>query len=148
MAPQGDSRSGVGMLRFLAGHRMAMYLGGLLAILSPTLLERSGTALSPTARTLVILASLALMLATYVGERRFGKGRAAGSGTAADVTNPDTVSSATYSRRTRIIFVLAVAGFAVGVYVAIEVSRLAGIVFVVGAYLFGYFAFEGGGDGN
>lgn len=147
MPSQGRNRTDTGLLRFLAVHRMVAYIGGLLVIVSPTLLEKSGTAVPSTARTLLVLVSLALMIATYVGERRFGTGRSGGSEASDDAANSPATASSAYSRRTRLLFTLALAGFAIGVYVAVEVSEVAGIAFVVGAYLFGYFTFHGDDDG-
>ncbi|WP_227378903.1 hypothetical protein [Haladaptatus halobius] len=168
MASQGQSRGDADLLHFLTVHRVAVYLGGLVAIFSPTLLEKSGVVVSSSMRTVIVLASLVIMVTTYVGERRFVHGRTDENAATVDSTEhfervgrergddaemsgdatDSATASTTYPRRTRLTVALAVAGLAVGFYVAVEVSPVAGIAFVAGAYFFGYFAFRGEDGGN
>jgi hypothetical protein len=119
---------------------MLVYLGGLIAIGTPLALRRvADVELSPGARTAIVAVSLGLMIVTYIGERRVGHGHLDRTG------GP----SESYSVRLRAAIAMAVVGIAVGIYVLMEVSLFAGLLFIVGAYLFAYMGYrtEGANDG-
>lgn len=136
-------------LALLAAYRLPIYLGGLIAIATPlALAEVAGVVVPPAARTAVVAVSLAVMIATYVGERRE---RARGS--AGTATEPGTGGDAgrgrerpEYSLRARLAVAAAVVGVAVGVYLAAAGDLVVGLLFVFGAYLFGYVAYRGEGS--
>ena len=130
-------------LALLAAYRLPIYVGGLAAIGTPlALAEVTGIVLPPAARTAVVVVSLVVMVATYIGERR-DRAR-----TAAD---PDRDRAAArggrdlpeYSLRARVAVAAAVVGVAVGVYVAAAGDLVVGLLFVLGAYFFGYVAYRG-----
>lgn len=113
------------VLRILVAYRLLVYLGGLAVIGLPSVLERVFDIVLPsTARTVIVVVTLTLMVLTYAGERRVRK-----EGTAAE-------SGREYPLRMRLALALAVLGVAIGVYVAVAVNLVGGILFVVGAYLF------------
>lgn len=113
------------VLRILVAYRLLVYLGGLAVIGLPLVLAQVfGIVLPPTARTVIVVVTLTLMVLTYVGERRISK-----EGMAAE-------SGREYRLRMRLALALAAVGVAIGVYVALAVNLVGGILFVVGAYLF------------
>lgn len=123
-------------LALLAAYRLPIYLGGLIAIGTPlALAEVAGVVVPPAARTAVVGVSLAVMVATYVGERRDRARGAAGDG-----ERPE------YSLRARLAVAAAVVGVAVGVYLAAAGDLVVGLLFVLGAYFFGYLAYRGEGS--
>lgn len=126
-------------LGVLVAHRLVVYVGGLLVIASLSLVTQAGVSLPPEARTTVWVVALAVMVATYVGERWL----AGSEGGIATVAN----GKATYSLRTRFAALMTVAGVAVGVYVLLAVDLALGLLFVGGALLFARIAF-GGGEGE
>jgi hypothetical protein len=138
MASQAQSPDrGFGTLfRFLVAYRLFVYLGGLVAIGIPLALQRAfGTELSPGARTAIVVASLTLMVVTYIGERRVGRDHAeAGTGVEG--------SAESYSLRLRASVATAVLGLAIGVYAVLEVSWAAGAFFIIGAFLFAYMGYR------
>lgn len=140
MHTQGDGADEV--LRYLAANRTAVYIGGLLVISAPIALVQVGIELPAAARSALVVASLAVMIVTYVAERRVGDEVQESHKAAA------TGERETYSRRTRLAVAAAVVGLAVGVYVAVEVDALVGLLFIAGAYLFTYVAYRGGDDGG
>ncbi len=114
-----------GPIRFLAAHRLSIYLGGLIAILLPRILRiAADITLAPLTRTVIVVGSLLLMVVTYLAERQ-----ARGD----DGTDPATED---YSTRTRVLVGLAVVGLALGVYLAFEGRPLFGLLFLGGALLF------------
>ena len=122
-------------LALLAAYRLPIYLGGLIAIATPlALAEVVGVVVPPAARTAVVGVSLAVMVATYVGERRDRMRDSAGD---RDGERP------AYSLRARLAVAAAVVGVAVGVYVAAAGDLVVGLLFVLGAYFFGYLAYRG-----
>jgi hypothetical protein len=126
-------------MRFLVTYRLLVYLGGLIAIGIPLLLQRAyGTELSPGARTAIVVVSLAVMIVTYVAERRVGQDHID------DHTGEPTES---YSLRLRASVATAVVGLAVGIYAIMEIDGITGGLFVLGAFLFAYMGYrtEGGG---
>jgi hypothetical protein len=95
--------------RTLRDHKYAVYLGGLVAVALASVLV-------PTwARTPLVVAALTLMCTTYLAELH---GRAAAV------------------RAETVVVAAAVAGVAVGSYVLVEVSRVGGVLFVLGGILF------------
>jgi hypothetical protein len=122
------------LLELLVAYRALVYVGGLLAIGSP-LLAVHGFGVEPpwAVRAAVIWVSLGVMILTYAGERRLGT---TGAGGRADEDQQP------FSLRVRIALVAAILGVAVGVYAAIEVDTVVGLLFVAGAILFGRFAFR------
>ena len=123
------------LFRLLVAYRSFVYLGGLLVISLPLFLSVAFDVEPPaTVRAVVVTVSLAIMVVTYVGERRVGH----------DHIDPRTGQpTEAYSLRMRVALALAVVGIAVGIYVALEVNSLAGTLFVLGAYLFGYLGYRG-----
>lgn len=135
MAPR-TSRSAGGidaLAGLLASYRIPIYLGGLLAIGAPRLLDAAfGVDVPATVRTAVVVASLAVMVVTYVAERRVGVVE----------TRETRADGEEYPLAMRATVALSVLGVAAGVYVGLERSPLAGLVFVVGAYLFAYLGYR------
>ncbi|MFC6988990.1 hypothetical protein ACFQJD_10170 [Haloplanus sp. GCM10025708] len=129
------------IFRFLVAYRIVIYLGGLVAIGVPLFLARAfDYHVSAGARTAIVLVSLAVMIVTYVGERRVGDDH---------IDDRTGKSVESYSLRMRLSVGLAVLGIAVGVYVAVEMHLVAGLLFVLGAYLFGYLGYRSEGtDGD
>ena len=121
----------------LVANRLLIYFGGLLVIGSPLLFGALGIELPGTVRVVLVIVTLVVMTLTYVGERRVGF-----AGTQA------TPAGETYSLRMRIALAVAVAGIASGVYVALEVDTVAGLLLIAGAYFVGYLGYRGGlGEG-
>ena len=139
MASHARSNGGDGdPLALLAAYSLPIYVGGLIAIATPlALAEVAGIVVPPAARTAVVAVSLAVMVATYVGERRGSAGDAGGSATGDGRDRPE------YSLRARLAVAAAVVGVAVGVYVAAAGDVVVGLLFVLGAYFFGYLAYRG-----
>lgn len=112
-------------MRFLAAHRVSIYVGGLIAILLPRILRiAADITLAPLTRTVIVVGSLLLMVVTYLAERQ-ARGDDGAGPTAGD-----------YSTRTRVLVGLAVVGLALGVYLAFEGRPLFGLLFLGGALLF------------
>lgn len=133
----GDRAFGT-LLRFLVTYRILVYLGGLIAIGIPLVLQRAyGTELSPGARTAIVVVSLALMIVTYIGERRVGQDH---------IDSRTGESTESYSLRLRASVATAIVGLAIGIYVSMEVNVLTGALFMIGAFLFAYMGYrtEGG----
>lgn len=131
--PSSDSSLGM-LFRLLVTYRLLIYLGGLILIGVPRVIdELFGIELSPGARTAIVVVSLGLMIVTYIGERRVGSDH---------VDEASGRSNESYSLRLRVILALSVTGIAVGIYVALEISRLTGILFIVGAYFFGHMGYK------
>lgn len=127
-------RSGLETLvRSLVAHRAVVYGGGLLAIGLPRALRTAaGIEVATPLRTLLVVASLGLMILTYLGER------------SADTEDAEPTASGTgYSRRTRTTVAIGLVGIAIGIYVAIEVDTLVGLLFIGGGLLFGRSAYRG-----
>ena len=134
--------------RLLVTYRLPIYLGGLVAIGTPLAVASAfDVAVPPAARTAVVVASLGLMVVTYLAERRVGvpdrAGRHGASGRGREGSE--------YSLAARAAVALAVLGVAVGVYLGLERDLLTGLLFVGGAYLFAYLGYrvlgrDAGGD--
>lgn len=138
-----DAPGGLGA--FLVTYRMAIYLGGIAVIALPLVIHgAAGVTVPRSARLAISVATVGLMTVTYLAERRLGRELDAGN----DGLQGSGVGGGGYPLRTRVAVAAAVLGLAAGVYVALEVSLLAGLLFVGGAYLFAYLAYEGEGAGG
>ncbi|WP_435075918.1 hypothetical protein [Halococcus sp. AFM35] len=122
------------LFRLLVTHRLLVYFGGLFVIGLPLLFRALGIGLSGTARTVLVVVTLAVMVLTYLGERRVG------------FSDSRTETTQDYPLKMRLVLALALVGIAVGIYVALEVNTLAGLLFIAGAYFFGYMGYRGGLD--
>jgi uncharacterized membrane protein YgdD (TMEM256/DUF423 family) len=123
------------LFRLLVAYRLLVYFGGLFVIGLPLLFRALGTELSGTARTVLVVVTLAVMVLTYLGERRVGYAESRSESATEE-----------YSLQIRLVFALALVGIAVGIYVALEVNTFTGLLFIVGAYLFGYMGYRSGFD--
>lgn len=122
------------LFRVLVAYRMLIYLGGLIAIGIPLIVQRLyGIELSPGARTAIVGVSLGVMIVTYIGERREGRDHL-------DSRTGEPTES--YSLRLRATIAVAVTGLAIGIYVMMEINPLAGAFFILGAFLFGYMGYN------
>lgn len=138
-----DAPGGLGA--FLVTYRMAIYLGGVAVIGLPLVLHSAaGVTVPGSARLAITVATVGLMTVTYLAERRLG----ANAGGDGDGSAGSASAGGGYPLRTQVAVGAAVLGLAAGVYVGLEVSLLAGLLFVSGAYLFAYLAYAGdGGEG-
>lgn len=155
MVSRADSSGLNSLFRSLVAYRLVLYSGGVLAIATPLLLRRAfDIELSATTRTSIVGVSFEVMLLTYLGERRVTpvsveadeqRGSTIATGRApADVGSRRTAGAAEprYSRKTRTIFAMSLIHLAIGIYVTLEVNLLVGVLFIVGAFLFGQAAFR------
>ena len=123
---------------FLVEHRIVIYLGGVAIIALPLVLHSTaGVTVSRSARLATTVAMVGLMVVTYLAELRLG--------TDGDDGSAGPTTGGGYPLRTQVAVGAAVLGLALGVYVGLEVSWLAGLLFVAGAYFFAYLAYEGDG---
>lgn len=122
------------LFRFLVAYRLLFYLGGLVVMSVPLLVEWASDASVPqTARNTIVAVSFGAILLTYVAERRVGL----------DHVDPATgAPREPYSRRAWVSVVLAIAGIAVGVYLVLERDTAMGVLFLVGALLFFQLAYR------
>ena len=132
MTPEAESSGLDPLFRVLVAHRLLVYFGGLFVIGLPLLFGALGIELSGTTRTVLVVVTLTVMVFTYLGERRVGFGDA------------QTEPTLDYPLKMRLVLALAVLGIAVGIYVALEVNPLTGLLFIAGAYFFGYMGYRGG----
>jgi hypothetical protein len=119
------------LFRLLVTYRLLVYFGGLFVIGLPLLFEALGIELPGTARVVLVIVTLAVMVLTYIGERRLGL--------------PDSRTKTTteeYPLKMRLALTFALIGIGVGIYVALEVNTLTGLLFIAGAYLFGYIGYQ------
>jgi len=129
----GDRAFGT-LFRFLVTYRLFVYLGGLVAIGIPLVLQRAyGTELSPGARTAIVVVSLGVMIVTYLAERRVGQDH---------IDDRTGESTESYSLRLRASVATAVVGLAVGIYVFMEINPFTGALFIIGAFLFAYMGYR------
>ncbi|MCL7417465.1 MAG: hypothetical protein M8354_06460 [Halalkalicoccus sp.] len=139
------NRSGLETLvRSLVAYRTVVYGGGLIAIGLPRVLRTAaGIEVAAPIRTLLVVASLGLMILTYLGERSADTedAKPAPSRTTLASTS-ETEPEIGYSRRTRTTVAIGLAGIAIGIYVAIEVDTLVGLLFIGGGLLFGRSAYR------
>jgi hypothetical protein len=134
MARTASTRGVDELLRLLVAYRLLVYLGGLIAIGTPLALAVAfGVEVSTEARYAIVTASLGLMVATYVGERRVGLDH---------VDDRTGEPEESYPLGMRAAVLLAVVGVAVGVYLALRGSPIRGLLFVAGALLFAQFAYS------
>ncbi|MFC7154442.1 hypothetical protein ACFQPA_03110 [Halomarina halobia] len=123
------------MLDLLVTYRMVVYLGGLLVIALPVVLRSAvGITVPRAVRTALVAVTLAVMVVTYLGERRVRRAERRGEGT----------GRRSYPLRTRVAVVVAIVGVAAGLYAALEVDPIFGLLFVGGALLFARLAFRDG----
>ena len=125
------------ILRFLAAYRLLVYLGGLIVMSLPLVVEWTSDATVPqSVRNTVVGVSFAAILLTYLAERRFGL----------DHVDPATGAPREgYSRQTRVSIVLAIAGVAAGVYLVLARNAAMGLLFLAGALLFFQLAYRADG---
>jgi hypothetical protein len=124
----------------LVAYRLPIYIGGLLVISIPLILSSAFSVVIPaTARTVLVVVTLTVMIATYIAERYVGY----------DSENElQTDEESTYSMRLRVALAFSIIGIAAGIYIALEIAPFTGMMFIVGAYLFGYFGYRGEFDKN
>lgn len=125
----------VGFLaRFLVAYRVLLYLGALLAMSAPLFAAHAfHVSLPQSVRRTVVAVSFAVLVLTYLAERRVGL----------DHVDPATgAPRERYSRRIRFSVVLAIAGVAVGLYLVFERNVAAGLFFLGGSMLFFQQAFR------
>lgn len=121
----------VPLFRLFVAHRLLVYFGGLFVISLPRLFRMFDITFPETARVVLIIVSLAVMVLTYIGERRF------------EFHDSHTeTTTEEYPLKTRLAFAFALVGIGVGIYVALEINTLTGLLFIAGAYLFGYIAYQ------
>lgn len=138
MVAHTDSGRHMPLVDILVTYRLLIYIGGLLVISIPLVLSSAFNVVVPeTARTVLVGVTLTVMVVTYIAERYVGYDSESESET------PDKESTQTYSLRLRIALALSIIGIAAGIYIAIEIALFTGLLFVFGAYLFGYFGYRG-----
>ena len=134
----------------LVAYRLPIYLGGLAVIGAPLAVASAfDVTIPPAVRTAVVVASLGLMVATYLAERRVGVPDRSDGRTGAGRANSGEGSE--YPLAARAAVAVAVLGVAVGVYLGLERDPITGLLFVGGAYLFAYLGYkvlgrDAGGD--
>ncbi|MFC6732346.1 MULTISPECIES: hypothetical protein [unclassified Haladaptatus] len=122
------------MFALFVRYRYAIYAAGLVAIALPAVLARGvGYTVAPTIRTALVVGSLTAMAVTYLAERSAGDER--------DAVGTESTG---YSLRRRASAAGAVAGIALGAYLAVTGELVVGLLFIGGALLFGQLAFGGG----
>jgi len=122
------------LFRFLVAYRIFVYLGGLIAIGIPLVLQRAyGTELSPGARTAIVVVSLGVMIVTYIAERRVGSSH---------INQRTGESMESYSLRLRASVATAVVGLAIGIYAVMEINIFTGSLFILGAFFFAYMGYR------
>lgn len=137
MAARTEATGLDGLFRLLVAYRLLVYLAGTVAIGTPLFLAVGFDVEVPgSARTAIVVASLGLMILTYVGERRVGLPEETSA-----TERPD--DRETYSLRKRAAVGAAVVGVALGVYIALERNPVIGGLFVLGALLFARIAYGG-----
>jgi hypothetical protein len=135
MALRTDSGGHLPIAGILVAYRLFIYVGGLLVISIPLVLSSAFSVVVPgTARTVLVGVTLAVMIATYIAERYVGYDSESES---------HTEDKPTYSLRLRVALAFSVVGIAVGIYVALEIAPFTGLLFILGAYLFGYIGYRG-----
>lgn len=143
-----DSDAARGLAKLLVTYRMTIYLGGIAILGIPLVLHSvAGVTVSTSGRAALTVSVLALMIATYIAELTVDEGDSDDDGTAASASTGSTSDvDGGYPLRTRVSVAMAAIGLAIGVYIGLEESALAGLVFVAGAYFFAYLAYEGTGE--
>lgn len=146
--------------RALATRRLFAYAAGLAIVTFPRALASLGYSVPSALRTACLVLGLGLMVVTYASELWVGRSEEsaaedrAAEGRAAeperrDVAPSDTArGEPTYSRRDRIVISLSALGVAAGVYIALNIDQVTGLLFILGAFLFGQYGFRKGRDGS
>ena len=124
------------LLGLLVRYRIPIYFGGLFILGLPLLLQALEIGTSGTTRTLLVILVLSVMVLTYLAERRLGIDTPQ-----SNQSQPDSATE-TYSFKARALFVVAILGLGAGLYVALQVDLLFGIVIAIGAYLLGYVTYS------
>lgn len=145
--------------RVLSTYSLHVYAVGLVVIVASRLVE--GNLEIPFPRQLrqaIVVVTLAVMVVTYLAERRFARGRSGGGEDTGDGDRPGDGDDAgtngadgapEHSLYARVSMALAAVGVAVGIYVAVALERLlVGGLFILGAYLFVHMAYRHEGDGG
>jgi hypothetical protein len=139
MVARTDSGRHVPLADVLVAYRLLIYIGGLLVISIPLVLSSAfGVVVPGTARTVLVGVTLTVMIATYIAEHYIGY-----DSESENESRTDGESLPTYSLRLRIALALSTIGIAVGIYIALEIALFTGLLFIFGAYLFGYFGYRG-----
>ncbi|MFC6960529.1 hypothetical protein [Halocatena marina] len=116
----------------LVRYRLAIYILGLFAISAPIVLDRFGISVSSEIRTVIVLASLFVMVLTYVAERQ-----------SFERADEEPTRKQNYSRQARTAIAFALIGVAIGGYVWFTIDPVTGLLFVLGALLFVRIAYAG-----
>lgn len=138
MSTQSDPFT-IWLAHVLAVYSLLIYMAGLLIIAIPTVLKRGfGTTLPGRLRQAMVVVTLAVMVVTYLAERRFARDREEpATETKDDGAETTTDQTPGYSLYARLSMVAAAVGVAVGIYVGFALERpFVGVLFVFGAYLF------------
>lgn len=139
------------LVDILVTYRLLIYIGGLLVISIPLVLSSAFNVVVPgTARTVLVGVTLIIMIATYIAENYVGYNREnerEQQSVEYDRENEREQQSEdpthTYSLRLRLALALSTVGIAAGIYIALEIELFTGLLFIFGAYLFGYFGYRG-----
>lgn len=137
--------------RVLSTYSLLVYVAGLAVIVAARLLEGNvDVPFPPELRRTIVVVTLAVMVVTYLAERRFAPGRyrdgQAGHGPAVGAGDDGAPE---YSLQARAAMAAAAVGVAIGIYAALALDRfLVGGLFVLGAYLFVHVAYRREGDGG
>jgi hypothetical protein len=150
------------LLRSLAARRFVVYAGGLAVIVLPRVLQAAvGIEVPAAIRTILVVVGLGAMILTYLGERRADTEDTAGRPRRAEPSEADAMDAtgategsergssgprlageSEYSRRTRTTIAMGLTGIAIGIYVAVEIDTIIGVLFVIGGLLFGGSAYR------
>ncbi|MFB6117908.1 hypothetical protein [Halosegnis sp.] len=118
------------LVRTLAVNRYAVYVGGLAVIIAPAVLASAGVPVPRPVRLAVVAVALSVMTVTYLGERRLRR----------EPTGPAETMADRPTLGTRLAVAGALAGLAAGGYLALRGRLWVGVLFVLGAGLFGRIA--------
>lgn len=128
--------------RVLSTYSLLVYAVGLAVIVLSRVAE--GTVeipFPPQLRQVIMAVTLAVMVVTYLAERRFARGREEDGAGDVEATDPDGAPE--YSLYARASMAAAAVGVAVGIYVGFALERLfVGGLFILGAYLFVHMAYR------
>jgi|GEM_PF-2385584 len=118
------------IFRRLVARRRLIYVGGMVVISLPLLAATSfGVDVPRPTRLAVVVPTLILMSAVYLGERRLDTDPSTGT---------STRTASDYSLGSRLSMGAAVVGFAVGVYVSLTGDPRTGAIYLFGSLLYGY----------
>lgn len=126
--------------RVLSTYSLPIYAVGLAVIVLSRVVEGADKIPFPRQlRQIVVAVTLAVMVVTYLAERRYARGRD-GDGPGA---GSDEEEAPEYSLYARAAMAAAAVGVAIGIYVGIALERLfVGALFILGAYLFVHMAYR------